>query len=103
MLGVDDFILISVDDHIIEPPDIFTHHLPAKYQGLSPQVGPQRSGQRRVDLRAGRDGKTAALNAVAGRPKSEYGLEPQKFNQVDLGDDVNERVKDMNVVACWPR
>ena len=29
----DDLILISVDDHIIEPPDMFVNHLPARYSG----------------------------------------------------------------------
>ncbi len=26
----DEMILISVDDHIAEPPDMFEHHVPAK-------------------------------------------------------------------------
>ena len=29
----DDMILISVDDHIIEPPDMFRDHLPSQVQG----------------------------------------------------------------------
>ncbi|MFC7260328.1 hypothetical protein [Streptomyces lutosisoli] len=28
----DDLILISVDDHIIEPPDMFVNHLPERYR-----------------------------------------------------------------------
>ncbi len=27
----DDMILVSVDDHIVEPPDMFKNHLPKKY------------------------------------------------------------------------
>ena len=39
----------------------------------------------------------AALNAVAGRPKEEYGLEPQGLDEIRPGCyDVHERVKDMN-------
>ena len=30
--------LISVDDHIIEPPDLFDAHLPARYKAIAPQV-----------------------------------------------------------------
>ena len=30
-MNVDDLILISVDDHLIEPPDLFVNHLDAKY------------------------------------------------------------------------
>ena len=28
MFDVDDLILVSVDDHLIEPPDLFAEHLP---------------------------------------------------------------------------
>ena len=34
----DDMILISVDDHIIEPPDMFKNHLPAKYRDEAPRL-----------------------------------------------------------------
>ena len=41
--------------------------------------------------------ETAALNAVAGRPREEYGLEPQSLDEVRPGCyDVHERVKDMD-------
>jgi hypothetical protein len=41
--------------------------------------------------------ETAALNAVAGRPKEEYGMEPQSLDEVRPGCyDVHERVKDMD-------
>lgn len=29
-------ILISIDDHIIEPPDMFVNHLSAKYKDDAP-------------------------------------------------------------------
>jgi hypothetical protein len=31
-------ILISVDDHIIEPPDMFKNHLAKKYLDVAPQL-----------------------------------------------------------------
>lgn len=34
----DDMILISVDDHIIEPPNMFKNHLPAKYRDEAPRL-----------------------------------------------------------------
>ena len=49
-----------------------------------------------------------ALNAVAGRPKEEYGLEPQGLDEIRPGCyNVDERVKDMNaggILAsiCFP-
>ena len=49
-----------------------------------------------------------ALNAVAGRPKEEYGLEPQGLDEIRPGCfEVDERVKDMNAGGilgsmCFP-
>jgi len=30
--------IISVDDHVVEPPDLWTNRLPAKYQGRGPRI-----------------------------------------------------------------
>ena len=43
-MEMNDMILMSVDDHIIEPPDMFDNHLPAKYKDDAPQLV---HGQRR--------------------------------------------------------
>lgn len=95
----DDLILISVDDHIIEPPDMFVNHLPARYKDDAPQLVHQDDGTDTWTFRQTVI-KTAALNAVAGRPKEEYGLEPQALDEIRPGCyDVNERVADMN--AAW--
>jgi hypothetical protein len=37
-MNMDDLILVSVDDHVVEPPDVFEKHLPAKYQDLAPKL-----------------------------------------------------------------
>ena len=37
-VDMDDLILVSVDDHVVEPPDVFEHHLPAKYKDIAPRV-----------------------------------------------------------------
>jgi hypothetical protein len=34
----DDLILISIDDHIVEPPDMFVGRLPKKYEAEAPQL-----------------------------------------------------------------
>lgn len=89
-------ILISVDDHIIEPPDMFKNHLPKKYADEAPRLVHNPDGS---DTWQFRDTviPNVALNAVAGRPKEEYGLEPQGLDEIRTGCyDVHERVKDMN-------
>ena len=55
-MELDDLILISVDDHIIEPPDLFADHLAGQVPGPGTEARAQRGGQRRVDLRRGRHG-----------------------------------------------
>ena len=103
----DDMILISVDDHIIEPPDMFVNHLAKKYHDDAPQLVHHDDG---TDVWTFRDRviPNAALNAVAGRPKEEYGMEPQGLDEIRPGCyDVNERVKDMDaggILAsmCFP-
>jgi hypothetical protein len=95
-LNNDDMILISVDDHIIEPPDMFLNHLPDKYKLDAPRMVHNPDGS---DVWTFRDVviPNVALNAVAGRPKEEYGLEPQGLDEIRTGCyDVDERIKDMN-------
>ncbi|MGV9633116.1 amidohydrolase family protein [Nocardia rhamnosiphila] len=91
-----EMILISVDDHIIEPPDMFANHLPAKYADDAPRLVRMENG---ADMWKFRDRvvPNVALNAVAGRPKEEYGLEPEGLDEIRPGCyNVDERVKDMN-------
>src|SRR5271169_920726 len=96
MHEADDLILISVDDHIIEPPDLFVHHLEARYQDRAPKLVRNEEGSD-VWVFGEVVMETAALNAVAGRPREEYGLEPQSLDEVRPGCyDVHERVKDMD-------
>jgi predicted TIM-barrel fold metal-dependent hydrolase len=95
-LNNDDMILISVDDHIIEPPDMFANHLPDKYKLDAPRLVHNPDGS---DVWSFRDVviPNVALNAVAGRPKEEYGLEPQGLDEIRPGCyNVDERIKDMN-------
>ncbi|NDZ95920.1 amidohydrolase [Streptomyces sp. SID6673] len=91
-----DMILVSVDDHIIEPPDMFKDHLPSKYTDDAPRLVHMDNG---ADMWKFRDRiiPNVALNAVAGRPKEEYGLEPEGLDEIRPGCyNVDERVKDMN-------
>src|SRR5437763_1332598 len=37
-MRTDDLILVSIDDHVIEPRDMFERHVPAKYRDVAPRV-----------------------------------------------------------------
>ncbi|ONH24630.1 amidohydrolase family protein [Pseudofrankia asymbiotica] len=92
----DDMILVSVDDHVIEPPDMFVGRLPTKYVDDAPRLVHREDG---TDVWKFRDTviPNSALNAIAGRPKEEYGLEPQGLDEIRPGCyDIHERIKDMN-------
>ncbi len=96
MNGADDLILISVDDHVIEPPDVFVNHLPPKYLERAPKLTRRDDGSD-VWVFGKAVIENSALNAVAGRPKEEYGLEPQSLEEIRPGCyDVHERVRDMS-------
>ena len=106
-MNKDDMILISVDDHIVEPPEMFKNHLSKKYLDEAPRLVHNPDGS---DTWQFRDVviPNVALNAVAGRPKEEYGLEPQGLDEIRPGCwQVDERIKDMNAGGilgsmCFP-
>ena len=95
-MNVEDLVLVSVDDHIIEPREMFDEHIPERYRDRAPRVLTDDDGSEYwlfEDERAAYMG----LNAVAGCPPEEYGLNPTRYDQMRKGCyDVDERVRDMN-------
>src|SRR4051794_19174204 len=69
--------IFSVDDHIIEPPDLWTSRVPARYVDEAPRVI-ERDG---VQLWAYEDrlNTQIGLNAVAGKPRDQWNIEPARF------------------------
>jgi predicted TIM-barrel fold metal-dependent hydrolase len=106
-MRIDDMIMVSVDDHVVEPPDMFDRHLPAKYKDAAPVVVQKDDGTD-VWRFEGRDIPNIGLNAVAGRPPEEYGMEPTSFDEIRTGCyDIHERIRDMNANGvlgsmCFP-
>ena len=106
-MRTEDMILVSVDDHVIEPRGMFDGLLPAKYQDKAPKLDPP--GRRhRLWLYDGNQIPNVGLNAVVGRPPEEYGIEPTSLEDMRVGCyDVHERVRDMSVNGvlgsmCFP-
>src|SRR6188768_462119 len=103
----DDMIMVSVDDHLVEPPTMFDAHIPSKYRDLAPRVERKRDGSD-VWVFNGAQIPNVGLNAVAGRPKEEYGIEPTAFDEMRPGCwDIAERIKDMDAGGvlgsmCFP-
>lgn len=95
-MNKDDLILVSVDDHIFEPADMFDAHVPAAFKQYAPRVVQQPDGKREWRYGDYRDW-TTGLNAAAGKPTEEYADEAPTYGQMRPGCfDVDERVRDMN-------
>jgi hypothetical protein len=95
------YTVISVDDHLVEPPDMFEGRLPAKLQDRAPRVVVNDQGHEVWEFE-GNSHYQPGMNAVAGRRPSSYGLEPFRFDQMRPGCyDPHERVKDMDLGGIW--
>ena len=96
-MKMDEMILVSVDDHVVEPPDMFEHALPVQYKARAPKAIKNKKGDD-VWTWEGRVLPNIGLNAVAGRVPEEYGMEPTSYAQMRKGCyDVRARIDDMNV------
>ena len=96
IVKIEDLIIISVDDHIIEPSGMFDRHVPASLKEKAPKLHTLEDGSN-VWMFEGRRVINVGLNAVVGRPRSEYGMEPTAYGQLRKGTyDVHARIEDMN-------
>ena len=95
-MNIDDLILVSVDDHVVEPPEMFEGHIPEKCKDRAPKVVTRDDGTD-AWVFEGQEATNVGLNAVAGRPPDEYGVEPTRFSEMRPGCfDIHERIRDMN-------
>jgi predicted TIM-barrel fold metal-dependent hydrolase len=91
-----ELILISVDDHVVEPPNVFEGRLPKKYADQAPRLIRRADGTQAWAYE-GLQIPNVGLNAVAGRPPEEYGMEPTTLEEIRKGTwDVHTRVKDQS-------
>lgn len=95
------FPFISVDDHIVEPANMFEGRIPAKFGHRGPRVIVDDTGSERWAV----DGNlhpNVGFNALVGRPVSEYSMEPTRFEDMRRGSwDIHERIKDMDLNGVY--
>jgi hypothetical protein len=94
--AMNDMILVSVDDHVCEPPDMWNDFLPSKWKDRAPRLVHKPNG---IDVWVfeGKEIPNVGLNAVSGRAPEEYGMEPTALSQLRKGCyDVHARIEDMN-------
>jgi predicted TIM-barrel fold metal-dependent hydrolase len=99
--------IISVDDHLIEPPHVWQDRLPEKYREAGPRIVENEQG-RHVWLYEDRVYVNFGLNAVAGKPPEQFGTDPLRYEDMIPGCyDPAARVKDMDLdgvkaAICFP-
>lgn len=102
-----EFVLVSVDDHTVEPPDLFEGRVPPRYADQAPRIVQGADGVC-FWVYDGLQLPNIGLNAVAGRPNDEWGFEPSRYDDMRTGCyDVDARVDDMNAAGvlaslCFP-
>lgn len=96
-MEMNDMVLISVDDHISEPPDMFKNHLSGADLADAPRFITDEDGKAAWEYQ-GMYLPSVGLNAVVGRPMNEYGMEPTALDQLREGVyNVHARIGDMDV------
>src|SRR5207248_4423773 len=106
-MQLEDMILVSVDDHVVEPPGMWDGRVAKKYADEVPKLVTKEDGNDVWAFR-GAELPNIGLNAVAGRPPAEYGIDPTSFADMRPGCfDIKERVRDMNANGvlgslCFP-
>ena len=106
-MRAEDLIILSIDDHLIEPPDMFDQHVPAKYADQAPKLIRDADGLEKWVFQGTTMG-VMGLNSVVSWPKEQWGMDPSTLSEMRPGSyDIHERIRDMNrngVLAsmCFP-
>jgi hypothetical protein len=95
------YTVISVDDHVVEPPHLFRAWLPEGLRSRGPQMVEKDKGALVWEFE-GSIFKQVGMNAVAGRRPETVAMEPFRLDQMRPGCyDVHARVQDMDTGGIW--
>jgi predicted TIM-barrel fold metal-dependent hydrolase len=102
-----DVQVVSVDDHVVEHPNVWQDRLPQRFRELGPRNIQDEKGND-VWMFEGQPHYNIGLNAVAGKKREDYGVDPTRYRDMLPGCyDPRERVKDMDLEGvhaqlCFP-
>ncbi len=95
------YTVISVDDHLVEPPDMFEGRMPARLAAQAPKVVETSQGHQLWEF-DGQRYTQVGMNAVAGRRPEAVTLEPTRFEDMRRGCwDIDARIADMDLNGVW--
>lgn len=98
--------VVSVDDHVVEPPDLWERWLPARHRDRGPRLARDDEGE--AWFYDGRRMPTNGLSVVAGKGRDEFDPGPVTYDEMRPGCyDSGARIADMDrdgVLAslCFP-
>jgi predicted TIM-barrel fold metal-dependent hydrolase len=96
-MQMEDMILVSIDDHFIEPPDMYKNHVPKKWLDDMPKVVRSDQGIDEWVFQGERTSTPFGMAATVGWPSEQWGFNPGTYSELRPGCfDVHERVRDMN-------
>jgi predicted TIM-barrel fold metal-dependent hydrolase len=96
-MDLDDMILVSIDDHMIEPPDMYENHVPARWKDQAPRVVRNADDVDEWVFQGRSTATPLGMSATVGWPREEWGFHPGALSELRPGCfDVHERVRDMN-------
>jgi predicted TIM-barrel fold metal-dependent hydrolase len=95
-MQVEDMIILSIDDHLIEPPDMFDRHVPRRYVDQAPKLLRRPDGSEEW-IFEGRVMGVMGINSTVSWPKEEWGFNPSALAEMRPGAyDIHERIRDMD-------
>ena len=95
------YTVISVDDHLVEPPDTFSGRVQAKFEDRAPKIVDTEDGGQ-AWLYDGVLMPNVGFNAVVGRPRNEHSWDPARFVEMRRGAwDPVARLQDMDLAGIY--
>jgi predicted TIM-barrel fold metal-dependent hydrolase len=95
------YTIVSVDDHLIEPRHLFEGRMPERFAAAAPRIVEDEAGNELWEFDGSRYPQVG-LNAIAGRPKEEWSLEPARFDEMRRGCwDADARIADMDLDGVY--
>lgn len=95
------YTIVSVDDHLVEPPDMFEGRLPTRFAADAPRIVENERGDQLWEF-DGQRFTQVGMNAVAGRRPEHVKVEPTRFEDMRRGCwDIDARITDMDINGVW--
>jgi predicted TIM-barrel fold metal-dependent hydrolase len=95
------FPIFSVDDHLVEPPDIFDGRIPSKWLDRAPRITVLDDGAE-AWIFEGNINTNIGMNAVVGRPIEDCTFEAQRFEHMRKGAyNADARIRDMDIDGVY--